>query len=170
MMERPTCPADGLEWQLEYMQQEEPRAVYLHCMAHCLNLAAEDTCRSIRIMADVFDIVLELSKMFKYSAKKKAMLLKLKSELCPETPGVKPLCATRWTVRAQSLKAFVLNYALIRSVLQMIMEDYSGKVDVTAPARGILASMESFTFLFGIMIAVGSMLRSWPSMATCGWR
>ena len=34
----------------------------------------------------------------------------------------------------------------------MIMEEYSGKLDVTAPARGILASMESFTFLFGIMI------------------
>ena len=38
---------------------------------------------------------------------------------------------------------------LIKSVLQMIME---GKLDDTAPARGILASMESFTFLFGIMI------------------
>ena len=28
----------------------------------------------------------------------------------------------------------------------------NGKRDVTAPARGILASMESFTYLFGIMI------------------
>ena len=41
---------------------------------------------------------------------------------------------------------------LIKSVLQMIMEEYSGKLDVSAPARGILASMESLTFLFGIMI------------------
>ena len=36
---------------------------------------------------------------------------------------------------------------LIRSV-----EEYNGKLDVTVPARGILASMESFTCLFGIMI------------------
>ena len=34
----------------------------------------------------------------------------------------------------------------------MIMEEFSGKLDVTAPARGILASIESFTFLFGIML------------------
>ena len=43
-------------------------------------------------------------------------------------------------------------FGLIKSVSQMIMEEYRGKLDVNAPARGILASMESFTFLFGIML------------------
>ena len=57
------------------IQMEEPRAVYLHCMGHSLNLAVEDTCRSI--MSDTFDTVLELSKTLKYSSKK-AMLLSLR--------------------------------------------------------------------------------------------
>ena len=43
-------------------------------------------------MRDAFDTVLELSKIFKYNAKKKAMLMKLKSELSPQTLVVKPLC------------------------------------------------------------------------------
>ena len=81
-----------------WIQQEEPRALYVHCMGHSLNLAVQDTCRSIKVMADTFDTVLELSKVFKYSAKKKAILLKLKSELAPETMGIRPLCPTRWTV------------------------------------------------------------------------
>ena len=95
------------------IQKIESRALYIHCMGHCLNLAAQDTCRAIKIMPDTFDTVLELSKTIKYSAKKKAMLLKLKSELAPDSPGIKPLCPTRWTIRAQSLHSILLNYKVI---------------------------------------------------------
>ena len=98
------------------IQQLEPRALYMHCMGHCLcNLAVYDTCRSIKIMRYAFDTVLELSKIFKYSGKKKAMLMKLKSELSPQTPGVKPLCPTRWTVRAESLRSLLLNYEVVQT-------------------------------------------------------
>ena len=76
------------------IQRKEPRAMNIHCMGHSLNLAVRDTCRSIQVMSAAFDVVLELSKIFKYSAKKKAMLLKLKNELAPGNPGVKPLCPT----------------------------------------------------------------------------
>lgn len=133
--------------------QKEPRALYIHCMAHSLNLAVQDTCRSIQIMSEVFDIVLELSKVFKYSAKKKAMLLKLKSELAPATPGIKPLCPTRWTVRAESLRSIILNYTVIMSVLQEIVEEYKGNFEACCQARGILLAMEKFHFLFGIIIS-----------------
>ena len=59
----------------------------MHWMGHSLNLV-QDTRRSIKIMKDAFNTVLELSKIFKYSAKKKVMLMKLKSELSPQTPGI----------------------------------------------------------------------------------
>ena len=72
------------------IQQEEPRALYVHCMGHSLNLAVQDTSRSVKVMADTFDTVLELAKVFKYSAKKKSMLLKLKADLSPETMGIRP--------------------------------------------------------------------------------
>ena len=58
------------------IQMEEPRAIYLHCMRHALNLAVQDTCRSI--ISDTFDTVLELSKTLKYGSKKKPMLLSLR--------------------------------------------------------------------------------------------
>ena len=77
------------------IQMEEPRAIYLHCMGHSLNLAVQDTCRSVKIMSDTFDTVLGLSKTLKYSSKKKAMLVSLKEELTPHTPSVRPLCPTR---------------------------------------------------------------------------
>ena len=104
-------------------------------------------------MSEAFDVVLELSKTFKYSAKKKAMLLKLKSELSPATPGMKPLCPTRWTVRAESLHSVIVNYTVILSVLQEILEEYRGNVEVCSQARGILAAMEKFHFLFGVILS-----------------
>ena len=103
--------------------RKEPRALYVHFMAHSLNLAVQDTCRSIQVISEVFDVVLEFLNIFKYIAKKKAMLLKLKSDLAPATPGIKPLCPTRWTVREESLHSIILNYTVILSVLQEIVEE-----------------------------------------------
>ena len=97
------------------IQQLEARALYMHCNGHCLNLAVQDTCCSITIMRDAFNTVLELSKIFKYSAKKKAMLIKMQPELSPQTPGVKPLCPTHWTVRTKSLQSLLLNYEVVQA-------------------------------------------------------
>ena len=95
-------------------------------MGHSLNLAVQDTSRSVKVVADTFDTVLEMAKVFKYSAKKKAMLLKLKADLSPETMGIRPLCPTRWTVQAESLRSVILNYSVIHSVLEEIIEEYRG--------------------------------------------
>ena len=103
-------------------------------------------------MTDTFDTVLELYKVFKYSAKKKAILLKLKSELVPKTMGIRPLCPTRWTVRAESLRSIILNCSLIHSVLEEITEEYRGNSEVTSTTRGIMATMEKFSFIFGLVV------------------
>lgn len=102
-------------------------------------------------MSGALDVVLELSKLFKYSAKKKAMLLKLKQELAPGNPGVKPLCPTRWTVRAESLQSVITNYNVIMTVLEKIMEEYKGNFEACCQARGVLTTMETFQFLFGVI-------------------
>ena len=61
----------------------EPRAIFLHCYGHALNLACQDTIRSIKVMKHALDTTLELSKLLKYSSKRKSTYLKLKEELAP---------------------------------------------------------------------------------------
>ena len=134
------------------IRELESRAIYIHCMGHSMNLAVQDTCRSIAVISDAFDTVLELSKIFRYSPKKKAMLLKFKNVLAPDTPGSKPLCPTSWTVRAESLLSVLLNYNVILSVLEDIVEEYQGNSEATAGPRGVLAVMERFSFLFGVTL------------------
>ena len=131
----------------------EPRALYIHCMGHSLNLAVQDTCRSVSVISEALDTVLELSKIFKYSATKKSMLLQIKSELAPDSPGLKPLCPTCWTVRTESMRSVLNNYAVIQSVLEGIVHEYRGNIEATASAQGVHAVMEKFSFLFGITLA-----------------
>ena len=66
---------------------------------------------------------------------------------------MKPLCPTRWTVRAESLHSVIVNYTVILSVLQEIVEEYRGDVEACSQARGILAAMEKFHFLFGVILS-----------------
>ena len=65
--------------------------------------------------------------------------------------GIRPLCPTRWTVRTESLRSVILNYSVIHSVLEEIIEKYRGNSEATSQARGIMVTMEKF-FLFGVVI------------------
>ena len=66
--------------------------------------------------------------------------------------GIRPLCPTRWTVRAESLRSVILNYSVIHSVLEEIIEEYRENSEATSQARGIMVIMEKFFFLFGVVI------------------
>ena len=81
------------------------------------------------------------------------MLLKLKNELAPGNPGVKPLCPTCWTMRAEFLRSVLTNYTVIMSVLEEIMEEYKGNFEASCQARGVLTTMENFHFLFGVAVS-----------------
>ena len=49
-------------------------------------------------------------KLIKFSPKREAMLSQLKEEMGSDAPGVRTLCPTRWTVRAESLYSILANY------------------------------------------------------------
>lgn len=71
------------------------------------------------------------------------------------SPGVRVLCPTRWTVRADSLASIIGNYA----VLQSTWEEAIGVArDTETKARigGVSAQMKTFDFLFGVVL--GEML------------
>ena len=130
---------------------KEPRAVYTHCYGHALNLAVGDTIKQIKLLRDSMDTTFEMSKLVKYSPKRDTLFEKLKQELAPDTPGFRSLCPTRWTVRANSLKSVLENYAVL---LDLWDKSYSEVKDTEVRARikGVEAQMRSFDFLFGVML------------------
>ena len=86
-----------------HIMKKESRAVYTHCYGHALNLACQDTIRHVKLVRDSIDTTFKISKLLKYSSKRKAQYLKIKEEMAPGDPGFHTLCPIRWTVRANSL-------------------------------------------------------------------
>ena len=88
------------------MHAVEPRAVFTHCYGHALSLACADTIRQCKLMRDALDTTHEITKLINKSPRREAIFKRLKEEMASGSPGVRVLCPTRWTVRAEALKFF----------------------------------------------------------------
>jgi hypothetical protein len=128
---------------------EEPRAIYTHCYGHALNLACQDTVRSVKVVKDA---TFEISKLLKYSSKRNAAFKKIKDEIAPAEPGFRTLCPTRWTVRADSLGSVIANYAVLQTSLDTFTDMASRDMEMSARVNGIASQMEKFDFLFGVFL------------------
>ena len=130
---------------------EQPKAHYMHCAAHSLNLCLQDCgtkCKSVR---DALSITTEISSIIRSSPKRWAQFRHLQDELNPGTPGLKPLCPTHWTVRTESLHAVIKNYSIIMKELDVISEEAKG--DSARKSLGIVALMDKFSTYFGLKVS-----------------
>ena len=57
-----------------------------------------------------------MTKLVKLSPRCDALFQNLKKELAPEGVGIRVLCPTRWTVRAEALSSIVTNYNVLMSL------------------------------------------------------
>ena len=51
------------------IQAEETTAISIHCLAHSLNLCLQDAAKKCLPVRNAFDIVMEISKLIRYSPK-----------------------------------------------------------------------------------------------------
>ena len=131
--------------------QEEPRAIYTHCYGHALNLACGDTIKKCKVMKDALDTTHEITKLIKKSPNRGALFERLKAEMAPDTPGVRVLCPTRWTVRAEALQSMLNNY----EVLQDLWIESLDAVTITEMKdciQGVASQMKIFHYFYGISL------------------
>ena len=133
----------------------EPRAIYTHCYGHSLNLACCDTIKRCKLMRDVLDTAHEITKLIKKSPGREATFKSLQSEMAPETnlPGVRVLCPTRWTVRADSFKSILDNYTVLIELWNKSLEQVRD-TEMKARIQGVVAQMATFDFYFGASLAL----------------
>ena len=134
------------------IQELEPRAVFTHCYGHALNLAVSDTITNLPRMKDCLDTCYEIVMLIKFSPKREAMLFQLKEEMGSDTPGVRTLCPTRWPVRAESLHSILANYEHILLLWETGVHETSN-TEMKARIRGVWSRMQSFNFLFCIVLS-----------------
>ena len=124
----------------------EPRALYTHCYGHALNLAVQDSIKHVKLMKDTLDTTHEIIKLIKKSPKREAIF---KSIATFESPSIRTLCPTRWTVRAEALASISENYEALLSTWEVAKES-TKETEMKARILGVESQMEKFEYFFGV--------------------
>ena len=143
--------AGSLSGVAKRLQVDEPAAVFVHCLAHSLNLCLQDCGRQCSVVREALDLTSGLTTLIRASPKRLAIFKHLQEDLAPTAPGLKPLCPTRWTVRTGALESILKNYVVIRAELEQISRESCG--EPSSNASGYLALMERFETFFGLQLS-----------------
>ena len=139
-------------------QEIEPRAIYIHCFGHLVNLATGDCIRNNRILQDALDNAFEIIKLIKKSPKREAIFKRMKREFGDTSTGIRSLCPTRWTVKANSIESIIENYTvLIKTFKEDIEETKSMPFEMKTRINGQIGDnngyMLKFSSFFGFKLA-----------------
>ena len=129
--------------------EEEPRVVFVHCLAHSLNLALQVSARQWPAYRDMLDYLKEIINLIRASPKQSTILADFQFENpeCSWT-ALRPLCPTRWTTREQSTHSLLKNYSVVEDTLREIAS--TDKSDAGTKANGLVNYMTTVTFHFAL--------------------
>lgn len=134
---------------------DEPRAIYTHCYGHSINLAASDAVMKTKVMKHALEMTHEITKLIKYSPRRESVFRDLKqaSETSTgrQTAGVRVLCPTRWTVRADSLASILDNYTILQDTWEEAVEIVK-ETATKARINGVAGQMKTYDFLYGTIL------------------
>lgn len=135
-------------------KSEANKALYVHCLAHSLNLCLKDVTNTCEVIRDVMSFIYELAQLIKMSPKRLTLFDSLRKEVSINTgeftPQLRMLCPTRWTVRHGSIASILRNYSIIQSALEEIRQ---GHDEYAAKASGMVLKMDNFDTFFGLKLA-----------------
>ncbi len=106
-------------------------------------------------MKSVLETTYEITKLVNYSPRRGQLFDEIKDDIAPGTPGVRVLCPTRWTVRADSMLSIIQSYTVLNELWDKAC-NVVGDTETIAHIRGAAAQMGSFEFFFGLVL--GEML------------
>ncbi|CAI6354123.1 unnamed protein product [Macrosiphum euphorbiae] len=138
-------------------KQENNNIFYIHCYAHCLNLALIDsiceksnTKSGLKNSSLIFDFLGTVQFVYTFlenSAIRHAVLENIAKESGQRFLTLKSLSTTRWACRAEAVSSIKKNYKIILSALHNICDD------CTIPeirAKGLFKQLQTIEFIFSL--------------------
>ena len=136
------------------VKQEESKALYVHCLAHNLNLCLQDASRKCKILRNTMDFIYDLIQLIKFSPKRLTIFENFRKEVTFNngeiTSSLRVLCPMRWTVRHASISSILKDYKILQSTLEEVQE---GHDEYAAKGNGLFSKMEQFEMYFGLQFA-----------------
>ena len=131
---------------------DEPRAVYVHCLAHSLNLALQDSARNLPTYRDMIEYTKDIINMIRLSPNRSAILSTFQDDSAlgsVKHTNLRPLCPTRWTTRHESINSILQNYTAVQDTLAEVAAH--DKSEAETKANGLHATMCKFTFYISVV-------------------
>ena len=140
---------------------ENPKATYIHCNSHVLNLCIVQAC-SLQAIRNMNATITETAYFFNNSSKRQHFLEKV-IDRATKVVKVKDLCRTRWIYRHEAYENFHILIKYLINVMIAITEHDStyGDMDwdskTTIAANGLLKMFCSFTFILSFIVTMNAM-------------
>ncbi|XP_037076864.1 zinc finger MYM-type protein 1-like [Pollicipes pollicipes] len=139
----------------------EPRAVFVHCTAHRLNLVCQEALNGVREVRDAIQEVGRLASFYRDSPKRMVALEHAGAQM-----SLRPLCPTRWTCSEACLTSVVKQYGPLVTSLDKLADDAKVRPEVSATASGFGKTLRDFEFFFGLRVALLLLQVTTPAMRT----
>uniref|UniRef100_A0ACD5VFM8 Uncharacterized protein n=1 Tax=Avena sativa TaxID=4498 RepID=A0ACD5VFM8_AVESA len=124
-----------------------PRALYMPCACHSLNLTLSDMAKSCGKAITFFGVVQRIYILFSTSTKRWQLLL----DHVPKMT-VKSLCNTRWESRIKSVRAIRFQAPELRKALLELKRTSNDDAKTKSDAKSLASALEKFEFLLGMVI------------------
>ena len=153
------------------IQQQAPKASYVHCSSHRLNLAIVAACK-IAAFKNAESYIGEIARFFDFSPKRQRLFDKAVERMA--SPGkakkLKDVCRTWWVQRIDSYLVFEELLPAVHTTLQAMVHprqyaelgtDWDWDGETITKANGFLYQLESSSFLvcFEILLKILFYLR-----------
>ena len=134
------------------IRQVAPKALYVHCNAHCLNLCLVHCVKSVSCAAEIFGLVQNIYVLLS-SSKCHAIYVSEQSVLYPgkSIRQLQRLPDTRWACRQSAISTICYTFDAVVATLIKITDDGDGSR--AAEARGLLLQVKSFRFILLLVIS-----------------
>ncbi|XP_065667800.1 zinc finger MYM-type protein 1-like [Hydra vulgaris] len=133
------------------IRQLNPRAFFVPCSAHSLNLVLNDAANCCMEAVAFFDLIQGIYNFFSASTHRWSILLNHLSDLT-----IKPLSATRWESRVDAVRALRFQISGVYDALIEIAEDNTlttaPQVKSRAEAKGIARNISNFKFVCSLVL------------------
>lgn len=133
------------------IRQIAPKAIYIHCHSHLLNLSLQNSCSSIPVIRNCLGQINALYNFLEASPKRHCLFAAKQQKMSggQKCKTLKLLCETRWASREKAVSSVMENFEVIICALEEL-SDEPGKIGGEASA--LLKSCATFEFFFYISL------------------
>lgn len=130
------------------VRETYPKALYVHCAAHSLNLAVSAACE-IQAIRNCLGVIEKMYCFFNTPKRKNVLVHVIdESDMDTKSKSLKHLCATRWVERYTAINDFIELFPFVVVALDKIY----GWNDTTATDAKILLNAMDSEFLISLQV------------------